>query len=162
MLCGAAYDEDEDYYNDDDDEEELEEEEILEKSGARFVRILSDLDDKSLCAIYEVLLFLDEVTVRTPSHQRFNAQTNEIILETIPLQTRELTPTEILYTFQERDIDDREKVYPASDVVKGGLDDLFRKRNIPEIFEQTFGRQVILENLSEGYAGHCESNDCAV
>ncbi|KLO09560.1 hypothetical protein SCHPADRAFT_560893 [Schizopora paradoxa] len=158
VLCGASYDEGEDSdYNYDDDDNEPDEEELLKKSGARFVRILSDLDDKSLCAVYQVLLFLDEVTVRTSPRQSFDPRTKDITLKNIPLQTREYTPLEIFYDFQEQDVDHLhdEKHFPASEVVTAGLDDLLIQRNITQMFEGNFGSQVILERVSEDYVTHC-------
>ncbi|KLO09564.1 hypothetical protein SCHPADRAFT_561126 [Schizopora paradoxa] len=130
---------------------------IDENTCSLFVRVLSDLDDKSLSQLYQVLLFLDEVFVRSSSRQSYNSKIGKVHLASIPLRTRQYAPPKVLIDFKEQSLfNDLGYDTRATEAVAMGFDSIIRKREVPRIFEEILGRQAILEGVSGGYVDECE------
>ncbi|KLO09563.1 hypothetical protein SCHPADRAFT_833864 [Schizopora paradoxa] len=134
---------------------------IDENTSSRFVRILSDLDDKSLSQLYQVLLFLDELFVRTNPRQLYNQMIGEVVISSIPLRTRQYAPSDILYDFKvHRNYNRFAHHTRADEAVTIGLDNVLGRREVQRMFEEDFKRQAVLEGVPEGYATQCASIGC--
>lgn len=154
LLCRAPLD------NDEDEDDEMDDGAIDANTSASFVRILSDLDDKSLSAVHQVRLFLDELLARIFPRQSYNPVTGELIVNNLTYSCQ-YTPQDLFNDFRAQNAASIFGHSPrALDAVTTGVHNLLEKREVLKTFEEKFKRQTILESVSEGYVGQCECTRC--
>ncbi len=117
-----------------------------------FVRVLSDLDDKTLVAVYQIDVFLDDVFERTHHpHQTDNSWQTRLMR-----RSPRFPPSDLFDSFKRQMFESELNYAPASEAVTLGFDNLLGKRDVLKLFEEKFKRQAILEGVSEGYTAECQ------